>query len=225
MKDINIDLIYRIDDIDVHWTVETNGNGTLFLPGYIDHFKTHYPNRKFNNALEWCAGPGFIGFGILASDICDKLSLLEMYKPACELLDKTIEVSNLDNATVICADNVGVLTDKYDLIVGNPPHWRKYNSASRLMGANGREDKLNWIRIAVDTDWAIHREFFTNINRNMTEDCVILLLENTSEILSITQVANECGFALKEAHPVQSSVPNPNLPLGVEHAILEFVTL
>ena len=143
----------------------------------------------------------------------DKLHHIEY---DCELLDKTVKQSNLHNATVICADNVGVLTDKYDLIVGNPPHWRKYNSANRLMGATGREEKLNWIRIAVDTDWAIHREFFTNINRNMTEDCVVLLFENRSEILSITQVANECGFALKEAHNVASSP---------EHTILEFVIL
>jgi len=217
MKPIEIDWLYKVNDINIYWTIPTNGGGTAFLKDYFDYFKTYHPNKTFNNALEWCAGPGFIGFGVLACDICNHITLLEKFDQACELMYKTIKNGNLDNATVVHDDNVEVLTDKYDLIIGNPPHFRQYHVLQKQQGQF--HTKEDWVRIAVDKNWNIHREFFTNIKNNMNPDCLILLLESFVEVSNVTAVANECGFVLKNKYPVQSTIVDEN----VGHMLVEFV--
>ena len=196
MKNLELNWVYKTNDIPIYYTEETNGGGSFFLIDYIDYFKEYYPNKKFHNALEWCAGPGFIGFGMLSCDVCDNITFLETYDKAINLLQKTINDSSINNATIVHADNVQALDGKYDLIVGNPPHFCEY----QLMQKNAyysNHSKENWERIAVDTNWDIHREFFTNIKEHMAPDCLILLAENTRELPKITKVANECGFELK----------------------------
>ena len=69
MKNLELDWVYKTNNIGIHYTEETNGGGSFFLLDYIDYFSEHYPNKTFNHALEWCAGPGFIGFGVLAWSI------------------------------------------------------------------------------------------------------------------------------------------------------------
>ena len=196
MKNLELNWVYKTNDIPIYYTEETNGGGSFFLIDYIDYFKEYYPDKKFHNALEWCAGPGFIGFGMLSCDVCDNITFLETYDKAINLLQKTINDSSINNATIVHADNVQALDGKYDLIVGNPPHFCEY----QLMQKNAyysNHSRENWERIAVDTNWDIHREFFTNIKEHMTPDCLILLAENTRELPKITKVANECGFELK----------------------------
>ena len=196
MKNLELNWVYKTNDIPIYYTEETNGGGSFFLIDYIDYFKEYYPDKKFHNALEWCAGPGFIGFGMLSCDVCDHITFLETYDKAINLLQKTINDSSINNATIVHADNVQALDGKYDLIVGNPPHFCEY----QLMQKNAyysNHSKENWERIAVDTNWDIHREFFTNIKEHMAPDCLILLAENTRELPKITKVANECGFELK----------------------------
>lgn len=217
MKPLEIDWVYKVNDTNVYWTIPTNGGGTSFLKDYFDYFKTYYPNKTFNNALDWCAGAGFIGFGVLACDICNHITLLEKFDQACELMHKTIKDGNIDNATVVHDDNIAVLKDKYDLIIGNPPHFRQYHVLQKQHALF--HTKEDWVRIAVDKNWSIHREFFTNIKNKMTPDCLILLLENFEEVPNITQVANECGFVLKNKHIVESTVENEN----VGHMLVEFV--
>ena len=87
MKSLELEWLYKTNDIPIHYTEETNGGGSFFLLDYIDYFKEHYPNKKFNSALEWCAGPGFIGFGILSCDVCNHITFLETYNKAINLLD------------------------------------------------------------------------------------------------------------------------------------------
>jgi len=204
MKNLELDWVYKTNDIGIHYTEQTNGGGSFFLLDYIDYFSEHYPNKTFNHALEWCAGPGFIGFGVLACEVCSHITLLETFDTAIDLLHKTINNSNISNATVVHADNVDALEGKYDLIIGNPPHFSEY----KLMQKNAyysNHTKENWERIAVDTNWDIHREFFTNIKKSMGIDCLILLAENTREVPGITKVANECGFELINKHVARST--------------------
>jgi tRNA1(Val) A37 N6-methylase TrmN6 len=60
--------------------------------------------------------------------------------------------------------------EKFDLVIGNPPH---------SAGVNHELD-FDQTRILSDVGWESHKEFFANIGKYLTEDGVIWLCENAS---------------------------------------------
>jgi len=148
-----------------------DGGGTWFGQEYADVIKELYRNRVFSNCLEWCAGPGYIGFNLLDHGLCKNLSLLEIHTPTAEqaIKSKHSIFNGCANAvTVYNAGSVAAIdpTTKFDLVVGNPPH---FPNAS---------DDPDVSRIESDPDWAVHADFFKNIKTRLAPDGVILLQEN-----------------------------------------------
>jgi predicted RNA methylase len=50
------------------------------------------PDRHLHTVLEWCAGPAFLGFGLLAEGMCDVLCLADVSPKAirmCEQNDRS----------------------------------------------------------------------------------------------------------------------------------------
>jgi methylase of polypeptide subunit release factors len=166
---------FKVNDIQVWCDGEMDGGGLNFGQEYVPVIKTLYPGKRFNNCLEWCAGPGFIGFALLSYDLIHNLYLAEIFKPAvlaCEKTithlpekyrDRTIKPMHLDTVADIPVDT------KFDLIVANPPHW---NWAVAPYVAEYFSDRIN-----ADNDWKIHQNFFENIKKNLAQDGVILLQE------------------------------------------------
>ena len=68
-------------DIKIHWTKETDGCGNTMVDDFIDATQAISQDKKFNNVLEWCSGPGFWGFGLLATGIANKVTLADIYEP------------------------------------------------------------------------------------------------------------------------------------------------
>lgn len=177
----NIDTIpmlepeFKVNDIQVWCDGEMYGGGNNFGQEYVPVLRTLFPEKTFNNCLEWCAGPGFIGFALLAHDLVQNLYLAEIFKPAVLACEKTLAnlpdkyqgrtVKPLHLASVAEID----ASIKFDLIVGNPPHW---NWATAPYVAAYFSDRIN-----ADSDWQIHKNFFSNIKKNLAEDGVIILQE------------------------------------------------
>ena len=51
MKPIEINYIWRINDLDVYYTNETNGGGNAFAEDYCNAVDGLFPDRTFENAL------------------------------------------------------------------------------------------------------------------------------------------------------------------------------
>ncbi len=162
--------------LKVFYTKETHGGGIPIFPDFINVIKTLYPNKKFNNCLEWCAGPGFIGFAVLANNISSQITLLESYQPALDLAQLTIKENNLDNIVTLClSDNFKSVTNdsKFDLIVGNPPHYCTDVYAKHIKYWESTSK-----RIYYDKEWSTHFDFFRTVYSKLTDDGKILLVEN-----------------------------------------------
>jgi methylase of polypeptide subunit release factors len=165
-------LTYRtsgLTEYNVFWEQGLNGGGTYFGTEYPEVIKTLYPNHTFNRCLEWCSGPGFIGFNIMSHNLCKNLTLVDLYQPALNKVKETIEYNNLqEKVDFYKSSTIKDLksTHKFDLIVANPPHYDK------------RSDDGNDSRILDDVDWEIHKEFYENIGFHMADECVILIQEN-----------------------------------------------
>jgi methylase of polypeptide subunit release factors len=186
--------------IKVIYTDETNGAGDLMLEDLFTTIRRLYPNRVFNHCLEWCSGPGFIGFGLLDQGICKNISLSDVYEPAKELVNQTIKENNLTNVNFYLSNNFDNIPKgtKFDLIIGNPPWFS--NDPYAVVLTDPRRYK--------DTDWQIHQDFFNNAKDYLTKDGVILLLENVwgSGVSTFEKMILNNGFEfrhmLNETYPM-----------------------
>ena len=121
------------------------------------------PRRVF----EWCSGPAFIGFSLLARGLCQSLCLADINPEAVEVCKKTIKSNGLeDRVSVYLSDNLQQIPDseQWDLVVGNPPHF------------DTDEEGLD-IR-SFDPGWKIHERFYSEAGDHLTEDGLILIAEN-----------------------------------------------
>lgn len=154
-----------------------DGGGTWFGQEYVDIIKQRYPERVFERCYEWCSGPAFIGFGILDHGLCKGLCASDIYPEAIQAVEQTIKVNQLTNVSAYATGTVAGLPEheKFDLVVANPPHF---------LACPGND---NYQRIAVDQDWAAHREFFENIGKHLLPGGIILLQENQAGSLNREQ--------------------------------------
>jgi len=157
---------------------ELNGAGKTIAKEIASILKRDYPDKKFKNCLEWCAGPGYIGFKVLEEQLCERLCLVDIYPPAINAAQQTIMQNRLtDKVQCYLSNNFSSvpLTEQFDLIVANPPHWpyEIYKFAYRKFPTQVIPDT----RIYMDRDWEIHKDFFSNVKKHLTPDGHIILAE------------------------------------------------
>ena len=164
--------IKKYNGLKVCYLNELDGGGTSFGQDYLS-FIPRMSKKKFGRAYEWCAGPGFIGFSLLANGFCDSLCVSDVHLPAINALKETVKINGLENkVSIYHSDSLDSIPDneKWDLVVGNPPHYKKDPTLKNLSDDN--------IRIVLDTDLDIHKRFFSNVKKHLNEEGVILLQEN-----------------------------------------------
>jgi predicted RNA methylase len=161
-------LIEKYKDIRVYWTTDLDGGGRSFGQQFIPMVAQLIgPVRRL---YEFCAGPGFIGFSLLANGFCDTLCLSDINPKAVEAAKKTVEENDLaDRVSVYLSDGLsGILaSERWDLVVGNPPHF-----------CVGSEDEHNADIIQFDSNWRIHKMFYQQVHRFLLPHSSVLLIEN-----------------------------------------------
>jgi methylase of polypeptide subunit release factors len=147
-----------------------DGYGHEVLDECLDLIKDWYPDRNFEKCYEWCSGPATLGFGILANNLCKSLCLADIYKPSVDAIKETISTNKLSNVSVYHGHNLDALpsTEKFDLIISNPPHFANPIYQYKYLNE----------RIYVDKDWELHKEFFANIQKHLLKDAKIILFES-----------------------------------------------
>lgn len=165
------DLEYNIaSDFTVYFNKKIFGHGishSHFYPRAIEYL---YGDRKFNKGMEWCAGAGFIGFRLLSDGICNSMTFVDVYEPALNALEKTWDnrpdrLTNASMNLMLSSKIADIGNDKYDLIVANPPNFD-----------NGQGHN----RKTQDPNAEIHKEFFLNIKKNLSDDGIILIAKNVN---------------------------------------------
>ena len=174
----NFDLEFFVaSDFKVFYNHNLEGGGNSIGQRYPPILKLLYPDKIFNNCLEWCSGHGVIGFKLLADEICKNLHFLEMYQPAVNACKKTIANMPVRFENRVSIYETSTLTSlpsdiRFDLIVSNPPHF-----PLQLGDPLFKIPQNHHQRITVDKEWQTHKDFFANIANNLAEDGVILLQE------------------------------------------------
>jgi len=154
-------------DIEISYRPELDGGGTDFGQEFVPVVRRRF--GRLEHAFEFCAGPGFIGFSLLANNLCDRLTLADINPAAVDACRRTIRDNQLESRVSVylsdCFDDIPA-TERWDLVVSNPPHFLSTQDAYR--------DDL----LARDPDWSIHRRFYSGIGEFLKPHGSILFQEN-----------------------------------------------
>lgn len=148
--------------ITIPYHPSMEAGGILRAPMFLKILDMVAPNRQFDHCLEWCSGPGFIGYSILGHGRCQTLDLADIWEPALLAAEQVI---GCNPAKTWHIRRISDISDsiRYDLIVGNPP-WFPGNL-------------IRQARVVSDPGLKIHREFFQDAQRYLAPDGIIILVE------------------------------------------------
>jgi len=171
--------------IRVSYKNHLDGGGREFGQDFIPLLQQYrLPRQK--RVFEWCAGPGFIGFSLLAHGLCETLCLADVNREAVQACERTIADNALSSrVSVYCSDNLRSLppAEQWDLVVSNPPHFiDEYHGNLR----------------AHDPGWRVHRDFFRTVAPFLKPGGVIVLQENNhgSTVETFRPMIEESGLTV-----------------------------
>lgn len=122
------------------------------------------------HVFEFCAGPGFIGFSLLAHQLCERLTLADINPEAVEVCRETIRENGLAGKVRAyvsdCLDDIPT-DEKWDLVVGNPPHFHCAEEGGP------RNDPRSF-----DPLFAVHKKFYGAVGKFLKPGGSVLLMEN-----------------------------------------------
>lgn len=151
---------------------EIDGGGARFGQDYLTFLPQHL--GTVDHIMEWCAGPGFIGFSLLAAGLCKKLTLVDVNPVAVAACRETVHRNGLDDRVRVyesdCMDGVphGAV---FDLVVANPPH------CPDTTPSPGGHTQL----IYNDVAWGVHRKFYRQIPEFLPNSGRVILQEDASQ--------------------------------------------
>jgi hypothetical protein len=171
--------------INITYREELEGGGVTFGQDFLPYFRARgIPKQK--RIFEWCSGPAFIGFSLLGHGLCETLCLSDINPSAVASCRRTVRANRLeDRVSVYKSNNLRGIpaSERWTLVVANPPHF---------------DDRFPGEIRAHDPGWRIHREFFTSVDRFLTEGGVIVLQENNcgSTVETFRQMIDDAGLKI-----------------------------
>ena len=144
-----------------------DGGGSTFGQDFLPLLRRR-GMPKAARAFEWCAGPGFIGFSLLANGLCDTLCLADVNPEAVAACRRTVARNRLESKVAVYhSDNLAGIPpgEQWDLVVSNPPHFI--------------DSGIGQLRYH-DPDWRVHRGFFGSVARHLSASGVVVLQENNA---------------------------------------------
>lgn len=173
-----LELSQKINPIFLSKRVSLNGLdgcGSLLAKSFVNFIRGNPSyNKVYDKCFEWCSGPAFIGFELLAQGICNKLCLADINPLAIESVKHTVEENGLqDKVTYYVSDNFKSIPkeEKFDLVVSNPPNYFNVNEEH----PEGKK-LLNDLR-PNDRGWVIHQGFYSGVKDYLKDGALLLISE------------------------------------------------
>src|SRR6185436_17293919 len=162
---------YKIQygDISVSYLPVLDGGGMTIGQQYLDVVREKL--GKVDHVFEFCAGPGFIGFSLLANGLCEKLTLADINPEAVKAVRKTIAENKLEGRVTVyesdCLEQIPA-SEKWDLVVSNPPHF------------DGDSDDYKASIRLIDPGFEIHKKFYRDVKKFLNPGASVIIQENGS---------------------------------------------
>lgn len=142
---------------------------------------------------EFCAGPGYIGYSLLAAGWCETLTLVDVDASASAVAQRTAAHNGLEERVdVYCSDVLDAVpaTERWDVVVANPPHFRPDPGEAPSA-------------VRFDPGWEVHRRFYGSVARQMRPGGVIVMVENEagSDPPTFAEMIRAGGGTPRAVHP------------------------
>lgn len=173
--------VWQRGTLGVSYRHSLEGGGMVCAEPFAQFIRAHC-DRRFEHAFEWCAGPGFIGFTLLAEGLCDRLCLADINPAAIDCVRQTIARNRLaGRASCYVSDNFASIpaSARFDLVVGNPPSYCGLNPAHPSYAHYQGDLRVN------DPGWRLRRDFYRNVGRHMNPGAWLFVMEvavNAAEV-------------------------------------------
>ncbi|MGH3914310.1 MAG: methyltransferase [Pseudonocardiaceae bacterium] len=161
--------------IAVRYKDHLDGGGNDFGRAYLPFVASTF--GKVGTLLEWCCGPGFIGFSMLTHGLCDHLGLTDINEEALSACRATVRANDLvDQVSLFHSDCFDSVPDdtRWDLVVGNPPHMNVNIAPAHEIAIL---QSLRPERVYADRDWNIHRRFYRQVGSYLAPGGSVVLQE------------------------------------------------
>jgi hypothetical protein len=166
--------VWRRGTLGVTYRCSLEGGGTFSAEPFARFIRERCERRpvRFERAFEWCSGPGFIGFTLLAEGICSHLCLADINPAAIDCVRRTVARNHLEaRVSYYVSDNFANIPrdEQFDLIVGNPPSYSGLNPMHPSYDRYKNDVRVN------DPNWSIRRDFYRNVKRYMKPDAWLFI--------------------------------------------------
>lgn len=185
--------------ISIEWNHGDDGGGST---QYVDFLNAISDGKKYKKGLEWCAGLSAIAFSLLDANICENFTLMDIYEPALQQAKENAEINKIyDKVNYYVCDQINTLpnSEKFDLVVANPPHcidddWIPKISYETIY------------RLTVDLDWQLHKEFYENITNYLNPNADVYISHVIRHTLLDEYITNSGLTFIKEVPAKQLSI-------------------
>lgn len=198
-------------DITVTFPIHLDGGGQEMKDELVSVIRTM--NRVYNKCYEWCCGFGVLGYEIYGNGLAKSLAFSDYYDVAVKnCLDTAVLNKMVDKVVGYVTPAVKNLptTEKFDLVVSNPPHMFNKQEYEDVMDPAFHSYIGNSARLLVDDDFGIHKEFFTNIRKNLTDDADLFIIESNMPD-KLNDMIEDNGFEIVNLYPISFGQPHSKI--------------
>lgn len=145
------------------------GGGNEFGIDFVRFVKRHI--GKVETVFEWCSGPAFIGYSLLAEGLCESLVLGDINPLAIESCRETARLNGVQKQVMIFqSDGFKSIPEreKFDLVVGNPP----FSGNTSIIPGWGEPLKYQ------DEGWRLHIDFYNSVGSRLKENGQVVIAEH-----------------------------------------------
>jgi methylase of polypeptide subunit release factors len=188
----------------------TTGGGNEYHPHFTSAVRKR--SRIYQHAFEWCSGHGVMGFELLIQGLCQTLTFCDYYDLATQSCLENAERLNISSVKAYTTPTISEipLSEKWDLVVANPPNAREGNLLVEDCIKNGQEqDMIDLaLRIVVDNDWQTHEEFFRHIDAHLLPDADLYFTMDEYAIPDFQRIAERHStLKVQEIIPMVGTEP------------------
>nr|WP_218975137.1 methyltransferase [Leptotrichia sp. oral taxon 223] len=155
------------------------------------YFNVEYKNIKEKKTfLEIGAGQGIISLLLSEMNIISKIFAAEIQKDIFKILEKNIEINNLEEKIMLINKNIKNVNGEYDFIFSNPPY-KKINSGKMPEDEAEKLSKYEILLTLEELFQEIRRllknygEFFVIVPNDRLNDVFRYIYKNNMNILTI----------------------------------------
>lgn len=152
-----------------------------------------------DRVFEWCCGPGFIGYSILASGLARTACFADVNARAVQCVRLTAETNHLEDAvSAYVSDNLQSVppSEQFDLVVGNPPSYCGLNPRHPLFHRYRDDLRPN------DPGWRVHREFFRTIGGHLRPGALMIIGEVEIESAEVRAAGDAEPYDIRPRSPI-----------------------